>query len=318
MLDLDLENKFNTSKVTNMTGMFRWLGFESLTSLRLGDNFDTRNVTDMSFMFNSTGEKTLRTLNLGDKFYTTKVIDMEHMFSYIRHITELDLGPAFTQIANIDTPQKQVVDPHTNGTYDYVIEDSHKSYVYMFDGTGVNETVPSVVYVSKAIYYNNTTFKTSLNSNITISFNSGIINPVYGIEDVQSNNPIDVDSVKPVAIYSSSKLSTNGSEKTYIIEFNVTDQNYSQGLLTLNDLKVKIDGKSIEEIETKSSLDESDITENVDDTKKIIGKKYTLKLSNLEQMQIKDNSIVTVDIPGDQFVDLYGNRNIKTTITASM
>ena len=47
LLDLDLENKFNTSKVTNMTGMFRWLGFESLTSLRLGDNFDTRNVTDM-------------------------------------------------------------------------------------------------------------------------------------------------------------------------------------------------------------------------------------------------------------------------------
>ena len=38
----------------------------------------------------------------------------------------------------------------------------------------------------------------------------------------------------------------------------------------------------------------------------------------LEQMQIKDNSIVTVDIPENQFVDSYGNRNIKTTITASM
>lgn len=322
LIGLDLGNKFNTSRVTNMTGMFRWLGFESLTSLRLGDNFDTRNVTDMSFMFNSTGEKTLKTLNLGDKFYTTKVMDMRHMFSYIRYITELDLGPAFTQIANVDVSEKQVVDPHTNGTYDYVKDGAYKSYTYMFEGTGTNSDVPSVIYVSSKIYYNNTTFKTSINSNVTIvfnNFNNGTINSKYGSIMEQSNNLTNVDFLKPVAVYNSSNLSMSGSEKIYTMEFNVTDQNYYEGLLNLNDLKIKIDGESIEGTQIEAALIESDITQNVDENEKIIiGKKYTLTLLNLEQIQTKDNSIVTVDIPGDQFVDSYGNRNIKTTITASM
>jgi len=56
---LDLGNRFNTSKVTNMSLMFNYTGHDSTVfTLDLGDKFDTSNVTDMSYMFSFTGYKT--------------------------------------------------------------------------------------------------------------------------------------------------------------------------------------------------------------------------------------------------------------------
>ena len=67
-----------------MYGMFSWTGHDSTVfTLDLGDKFDTSKVTDMHQMFNSAGySNTKFTLDLGDKFDTSNVTNMSDMFSY--------------------------------------------------------------------------------------------------------------------------------------------------------------------------------------------------------------------------------------------
>lgn len=77
-------NKFNTSKITNMTYMFWGAGFENLDL----QNFNTSNVTSLYGMFNGTSN--LRTLNVGN-FDTGKVNSMDYLF-YGSGIVELDLS----------------------------------------------------------------------------------------------------------------------------------------------------------------------------------------------------------------------------------
>ena len=73
--EINLTNKFNTSKVVNMKSMFS--GCENLTSLDLS-NFDISNVTDMSYMFY--GCSSLEEIILSDKLNTIKDINMNYMF----------------------------------------------------------------------------------------------------------------------------------------------------------------------------------------------------------------------------------------------
>ena len=85
ILDIDLSN-FDTSKVTNMDGMF--YSMSNLTTLNLS-NFDTSKVTNMHYMFN--GMSNLTTLDLSN-FDTSKVTDMSYMFWDINKLTTLDLS----------------------------------------------------------------------------------------------------------------------------------------------------------------------------------------------------------------------------------
>ena len=85
LTSLDLSN-FNTSNVTNMQGMFR--GCSSLTTLDLS-SFNTSNVTNMWQMFASCSS--LTSLNLGN-FNTSKVTDMSDMFNSCSSLTNLDLS----------------------------------------------------------------------------------------------------------------------------------------------------------------------------------------------------------------------------------
>lgn len=57
---LNLGNKFDTQKVTNMKSLFQ--GCEELEELISGDNFDTQNVTNMEYMFSDLS--ILKELNL--------------------------------------------------------------------------------------------------------------------------------------------------------------------------------------------------------------------------------------------------------------
>ena len=82
---LDLSN-FDTSKVTNMSGMFK--GCRNLTNLDLS-SFDTSNVTDMSQMFNLCYG--LTNLDLSS-FDTSTVTDMSRMFELCCNLTNLDLS----------------------------------------------------------------------------------------------------------------------------------------------------------------------------------------------------------------------------------
>ena len=85
ILDLDLSN-FNTSRATNMKGMFS--GMSYLTSLNLS-NFDTSKVTNMGHMFDNA--TFLKSLDLSN-FDTSNVTDMSYMFSSIYSLASLDLS----------------------------------------------------------------------------------------------------------------------------------------------------------------------------------------------------------------------------------
>ena len=78
--DLDISN-FDTSKVTQMSGMFS--GMSSLTSLDLS-NFNTSKVWDMDNMFR--GMSSLTSLNLSN-FDTSRVAYMRWMFSGMSSLT---------------------------------------------------------------------------------------------------------------------------------------------------------------------------------------------------------------------------------------
>ena len=85
ILEIDLSS-FDTSKVTDMSDMFR--GMPNLTTLNLS-SFDTSKVTDMSDMFY--GMSSLTTLNLSN-FNTSKVESMYAMFRDMPNLTTLNLS----------------------------------------------------------------------------------------------------------------------------------------------------------------------------------------------------------------------------------
>lgn len=91
LTNLDLSS-FDTSNVTNMNNMFSYC--HSLTTLDLG-NFDTSNVTNMSYMFAECSNLTY--LNVSS-FNTAKVTNMSRMFgdTYANYgcssLTNLDLS----------------------------------------------------------------------------------------------------------------------------------------------------------------------------------------------------------------------------------
>ena len=94
--EINFDN-FNTSKVTDMSEMFREA--PELVTLDVS-GFDTSNVTDMSGMFSVYHTRgyycNLTTLILGENFNTSKVTDMSWMFANCNKLTALD-------VSNFDT-----------------------------------------------------------------------------------------------------------------------------------------------------------------------------------------------------------------------
>ena len=93
LTSLDLSS-FNTTNVTNMYGMF--YGCSSLTSLDLS-SFNTSNVTRMTLMFY--GCSSLTSLDLSS-FNTSNVTSMSHMFDGCSSLTSLDLSSFNTANVN--------------------------------------------------------------------------------------------------------------------------------------------------------------------------------------------------------------------------
>ena len=85
LISLHLDN-FNTPKVTSMYSMFSYCSF--LINLHL-DNFNTSKVTNMNGMFH--GCKSLIEIVL-DSFNTSSVTNMNEMFSSCSSLTKLDLS----------------------------------------------------------------------------------------------------------------------------------------------------------------------------------------------------------------------------------
>lgn len=91
-MTLDLTN-FDTSKVTDMSGMFRIDGYDYTAEKRLSfvidvSSFDTSNVTNMDYMFYACSVKSVDVSN----FNTSKVTLMRSMFKSCRYLESLDLS----------------------------------------------------------------------------------------------------------------------------------------------------------------------------------------------------------------------------------
>ena len=85
----DLLNYVDSSRATNMKGMFQGCGWKTLDL----SNLNTDNVTDMSYMFSGTSydSANLEELDLSN-FNTSNVTDMSHMFEDCYDLTSLDLS----------------------------------------------------------------------------------------------------------------------------------------------------------------------------------------------------------------------------------
>ena len=223
MTSLELGDKFDTRNVINMSKMFEWTGLDSMESLDLGDNFDTSNVTDMSFMFYQMGSF-ITSLDLGDKFDTSNVTNMENMFAYMGGIamTSLDLGPAFTHIAETNTD--------------------------MFADTGGMGVLSDefIIHAPEAIYQNSTNFKLNTDSSTTIEFTDGTINPKYRTEWIKEGTTIDETEANNPKLNITLRGTTNTEVASDEYISNVTSS------LTENDFKIYIDDIEITDIVTKT------------------------------------------------------------------
>ena len=139
-----------------------------------------------------------------------------------------------------------------------------------------------------------------------------------------------IDFIKPNATYqySSSNIDYNG--KTFTMVFDITDKHYSSATLALSDLTIRIDGEEPNWDDTGvhgviKQLTIIDRTNTVNGQTQTIGKRYTLKLSHLEQLEklagketMDYSGVITVAIPKDKVADTSGNKNDALTITSGI
>ena len=199
---------------------------------------------------------------------------------------------------------------------------------------------------------------TDWSGNVSIKFAAGIVIDAGGTATDSSGNAITIekngnaetelqgdfiDVVKPDITYKyvedatkPTKSDINKTDKTFTMVFDITDKFYDDAqskALSINDLTIKIDNKDVDWTKVTKSLSSTNIentvkvTENgvVKSVTKVIGKRYTLKLLNLEQLQVKQgdkyldySGVVTVVVPASKMVDTSNNANVAKTITSGI
>ena len=140
-----------------------------------------------------------------------------------------------------------------------------------------------------------------------------------------------VDMIDPEVIYKYQTTDIDYDGKTFTMVFDVADEFYDSGMLTLEDLEIRIDGEEPDWTKVDKALQVTlnavgrvDSVTGVSQTRDI-GQTYTLTLSNLEQLQVKDgdnyldySGVVTVAIPADKILDTTGQGNNATTLTSGI
>ena len=139
-----------------------------------------------------------------------------------------------------------------------------------------------------------------------------------------------IDFIKPNATYKYSTSDIDYGNKTFTMVFDITDKHYASSSLTLNDLTIKVDGETPNWDDTGvhgvvKELTSTELKNNVNGASKVIGKRYTLKLSHLEQLEklvgketMDYSGVITVAIPADKVVDTSNNKNNAVTITSGI
>ena len=199
---------------------------------------------------------------------------------------------------------------------------------------------------------------TDWSGNVSIKFGAGIVTDTGGTATDSSGNAITIeknenaetelqgdfiDVVKPDITYkyvedatNPTKSDINKTDKTFTMVFDITDKFYDETkskALSIDDLIIKIDNKDVDWTKVSKSLSSTNITNTVKITEngvvksvtKVIGKRYTLKLSDLEQLQVKQgdkyldySGVVTVVVPASKMVDTSNNTNVAKTITSGI
>ena len=128
---------FNTSKVTQMDGMFAALKVNKIDL----SHFDTSNVINMSYMFGSSSSSNLALVSeiTGlEHWNTSKVTNMSSMFKYMKNLTTLNLcGWNTSKVTNM----RQMFDNSSSLQHIYVgnaWETDQADTTYMFSGSGVS------------------------------------------------------------------------------------------------------------------------------------------------------------------------------------
>ena len=278
MTSFALGDNFETSRVTNMEGMFQDAG-NRLTSFTIGQRFETSNVSNMKNMFNNFGSTSLTTLSLGNRFTTQNVTNMDTMFYNCGKtaMTKLDLGPAFTKIA----------DAHTN-----IFENTGKS--------GAN------IYAGSAIYSNKKAFRLNANSTTTTGYTVGTVVPKY--KPTWSKTDVTFDeSEKSLTI----KVAGQVDSSTYGDAIKTVTNNLTNGTADANSTKpfnVKVAGQEANDITKKVTMSKtgpsSTVSANIiltDFEQSVLqsGKSY-LEWSGKTALQIAEGTLV----------DAYGNPNL--------
>ena len=161
---------------------------------------------------------------------------------------------------------------------------------------------------------------------VSITIDAGTVTDNSGNENEETTLAGDfVDFIKPNVTYQYTQTDIDHDGKNFTMVFDVTDKFYNSGTLALEDLAIRIDGEEPDWAEVDRSWQVEDRTNIVNGESKIIGKRYTLTLSNLEQLQVKEgdnyldySGVVTVAIPADKITDTTGNGNNATTLTSGI
>ena len=141
------------------------------------------------------------------------------------------------------------------------------------------------------------------------------------------------DFIKPEFTYRYSELDIDYTGKTAKIVFSVTDKYFEQSTLTIDDLRISIDGEEPDWATTEEASSDdntkpvkeitstTDVTQVLNGMAKVVGKEYTIILRNLQQTPNNGydySGIVTVLIPKGKVADTSGNTNNTQTITVGI
>ena len=197
----------------------------------------------------------------------------------------------------------------------------------------------TIMTLAMLFFVETTTKTTSIQPNELTKYHAepfydGSANDVFGVTqralgaDRVNREVLDggfVDFIKPNATYQFSETDVDHDGKTFTMIFDITDKFYASETLALEDLVIRIDGEEPDWTKVNKALQSEDRTNIVNGETKVIGKRYTLTLSNLEQLQVKEgdnyldySGVITVAIPADKVVDTTGNANNATTITSGI
>lgn len=138
----------------------------------------------------------------------------------------------------------------------------------------------------------------------------------------------DVDYIKPTITYEHSANDINHDTQKYIMTIDITDRYFKEDTeITLNNISsIKIDGTELKTLANDGivtiQLLEKELIKNIINGKEIVvGKRYELVLSNLQQSPNngKDYSgVVTVAIKADSVYDKFNNSNNGMSITSGI